>query len=66
MAKGRWAYMAAPGFNPPNNDCPECAEPSKTYHIGDKTVDGVPQQRWRCQHGHEWIIRPVQAAPSQA
>ncbi len=62
---GRWAYMLAPGFNPPNDNCPECTAPSKTHHIGGKTVGGVSQQRWKCELGHEWIVRdsPPPAEP---
>jgi len=48
--------MAAPGFNPPSNDCPECDVPSKTYYIGGKTVDGVARHRHKCEHGHVWIV----------
>ena len=47
--------MAQPNFNPPNNNCPDCTEPSKTYFIGGKMVDGVSQFRKQCEHGHEWI-----------
>ena len=55
----RWAYMGDPRHNPPNDDCPECTEPSKTYHMGAKTVtreDGsrVAITRWECEHKHEW------------
>lgn len=53
----RWDYMSAPGYNPPNDDCPECTGQSKTYYIGGKTVEGVSQHRWRCEHNHEWITR---------
>lgn len=52
----RWAYMADPRYNPPNEDCPECTEPSKTYFIGGKTVDGVAQYTWHCEHGHRWVV----------
>ena len=47
--------MAHPNFNPPNDKCPECTEPSKTFFIGGRTVDGVSQYRWECEHKHEWI-----------
>lgn len=57
MAKGRWAYMARPDYNPPTNDCPTCTEPSKTYMVGSKKVDGVISHRWRCEHQHEWIVQ---------
>jgi len=51
--------MGDPRHNPPNDDCPECIEPSKTYHMGAKTVareDGsrVAITRWECEHKHEW------------
>jgi len=57
MARNRWAYMRAPGYNPPNDTCPECKTPSKTYHIGSKTVDGVAQYRYQCEHKHEWLVK---------
>lgn len=52
----RWAYMGRPDYNPPNDDCPHCAEPSKTYFIGAKTVDGRARRRFQCEHGHEWFV----------
>lgn len=48
--------MYSPGYNPPNSDCPECSCPSRTYHIGSKTKDGVATHRWKCDMGHEWIL----------
>jgi len=56
---GRWDYMGEPGFNPPNDDCPLCEEPSGTYHQGAKTIvneDGshTAVTRWVCEHRHEW------------
>jgi len=57
---GRWDYMGEPGYNPPNDDCPECEEPSKTFFKGGKTVDGVAQYRHCCEHGHEWIVRDTE------
>jgi hypothetical protein len=59
----RWAYMAHPDYNPPNNDCPECEEPSKTYHLGAKTVDDVKITRWGCEHNHEWEVREKTTSP---
>ncbi len=60
MSRGnRWAYMSAPGYNPPNDDCPECVAPSKTFHIGSKTVNGVARHRYRCERGHEWVVEEV-------
>jgi hypothetical protein len=55
----RWDYMGEPGYNPPNDDCPTCEEPSKTHHMGAKTVfndDGsrTAITRWECEHKHEW------------
>lgn len=55
--KNRWTYLADPRFNPPNDDCPECTEPSRTYSVGGRTVDGVAEYFWRCEHRHEWVIR---------
>ena len=63
--RDRWAYMGQPGHNPPNDDCPDCTEPSKTYFIGAKTVfetqDGVEVKvsvtRHHCEHHHEWVTR---------
>ena len=53
----RWAYMGQPNYNPPNNDCPECTVPSKTYFIGGKTVDNVAIYTWTCEHSHRWEVR---------
>lgn len=55
--RNRWAYMADPRFNPPNNDCPECTAPSRTYFIGGQTIDGIAQYRWQCEHSHQWVVR---------
>lgn len=61
--------MARPNHNPPNNDCPECNTPSKTYYIGSKrvTVAGqrVKRTRYQCEHKHEWVIHdpPVEVQP---
>lgn len=52
---GRWDYMSRPNYNPPNNDCPECEEASKTRFVGGKQVDGVTQKRYSCENKHEWI-----------
>lgn len=61
----RWAYMGLPHVNPPNNDCPECTEPSKTHFIGGKTVeeDGkkVAHYTWKCQHGHGWLVKEIRS-----
>ncbi|MFN7145428.1 MAG: hypothetical protein ACK4YP_16765 [Myxococcota bacterium] len=60
MAK-RWDYMRSPGFNPPSTACRDhgagCTGPSRAYFIGAKTVEGQKQVRYRCEHGHEWIVR---------
>ena len=56
---GRWGYMSAPGFNPPNDTCPECVVPSRTWHVGSKTVNGVVRHRYRCEHEHEWIVEEL-------
>ena len=50
----RWAYMSQPNFNPPNNDCPECSEPSRTYSIGGRTENGTSLYTYRCEHNHTW------------
>lgn len=55
MAKGRWNYMSRLGFNPPSDACPQCQTKSKTYHVGDKTVEGHLIQRFMCENGHTWI-----------
>jgi len=57
----RWAYMGQPNFNPPTNDCPDCTEPSKTFHLGAKTVTNEDESRtavtrWACEHQHEWEV----------
>ncbi|MEZ4315992.1 MAG: hypothetical protein R3F61_00740 [Myxococcota bacterium] len=53
----RWAYMGEPGHNPPSDRCPECEQPSKVYHLGSKTVDGVKITRYGCENDHEWEVR---------
>lgn len=53
----RWAYMAQPNYNPPNDTCPECKTPSKTYFMGGSTVDGVAIYKWACEHDHRWEVR---------
>ncbi|MDP2307716.1 MAG: hypothetical protein Q8P18_16955 [Pseudomonadota bacterium] len=62
-SQGRWGYMSAPGYNPPNDRCPVCVVPSRTYHIGSKTVAGVAHHRYRCEHGHEWIVDEPRGTP---
>lgn len=52
----RWNYMRDPGYNPPSDRCPVCTEPSRVWHQGAKTVDGVKRTRWACDHGHEWVV----------
>lgn len=63
MSQGRWAYMSAPGFNPPNSACCDagagCDELSRSYLIGTKGIfsDGAlvaSRTRWKCEHGHQW------------
>lgn len=56
MGRGRWNYMGQPDFNPPCDACPECQEPSKVYFVGGKTVNGMPQYRYQCEHGHTWKL----------
>ena len=51
----RWAYMGQPNYNPPNDACPVCTEPSRTYFIGGKRGPDGPVQRWRCEHQHVWV-----------
>lgn len=53
----RYKYLGDPRFYPKTDDCPECTEPSKPHFIGAKTVDGVGQKRYNCEHGHEWIVK---------
>ena len=62
--RNRWAYMAQPNYNPPCEDCPECAEPSRVYFIGSKTLsreDGtkVKITRYACENHHEWNLEEV-------
>lgn len=57
--KDRWAYMANPLYNPPNNDCPECTEPSRTYFKGGRTENGVAVYTYACEHHHRWT-QPTQ------
>lgn len=62
--RGRWDYMGEARHNPPSDDCPECMVPSKTFHQGAKTVDGVKITRFLCEHRHEWSVRdPVVVGP---
>lgn len=56
--------MAQPGYNPPNDNCPECEKPSKTYSLGGKTVDGVAQFRWECEHKHQWTVYEPRTPPT--
>jgi hypothetical protein len=60
--------MGRPNYNPPNNDCPQCTEPSRTYYIGAKrvTLDGVAykQTRYECEHKHPWTVRVEVVSPS--
>ena len=51
----RWAYMGQANYNPPNDDCPVCTEPSRTTCIGGKRTEAGPVQRWRCEHLHAWV-----------
>jgi hypothetical protein len=51
----RWAYMGQPNYNPPNDDCPVCTEPSRTHFIGAKRTEAGAVTRWRCEHLHEWV-----------
>ena len=62
----RWAYMGRPAFNPPNDDCPQCEQPSKTFFRGAKLVDGIPQSRYECEHGHQWIVRGPPTPPARS
>lgn len=76
--------MSAPGYNPPNLKCHEaqgagrdrerCSAESKAYFIGGKSYfdeDGtrISQERWRCEHGHQWLYltreTPVQQEPKE-
>jgi hypothetical protein len=52
----RWAYMAHPFFNPPNDRCPECTSPSKTYSMGSMYQDGKTIRSWECEYKHRWDI----------
>ena len=54
--------MAHPNYNPPNDDCPECEKPSKTYFIGARRVVDEDEKPWTvtrysCEHKHEWKTR---------
>jgi hypothetical protein len=57
--------MRHPNFNPPNDDCPECASASRTYSLGSRFVAdptapgglGWTEQEWTCEHRHTWVIR---------
>ena len=46
--------MGDPKFNPPSERCPECTAPSRVWHQGAKTVDGVKYTRFECDQGHAW------------
>ena len=63
---GRWAYMGRPGFNPPNDACPECTAPSKTYMLGSKRSPDDPNTtvtRWTCEYGHTWTTTTTRETP---
>ena len=52
----RWAYLGRPEHTLPNTDCPECTEPSKTFHKGARTKEGVTTKRYGCENDHEWRV----------
>ena len=56
MARNRWAYMTRADYNPPNDDCPDCKTPSRTYFIGAKTEEGKKRTRYTCECGHNWTV----------
>ena len=61
----RWNYLRNPKVNPPNDDCPACASPSRTYPLGGRFVPapeapggvGWTEYAWICEHRHTWTIR---------
>jgi hypothetical protein len=61
----RWAYLGRPDHNPPNDDCPECSAPSRTYFLGSRLVPdpegphgfGWTERAWTCEHQHRWTVR---------
>ena len=80
MRSNRWGYMRAPSYNPPNDDCPECVTPSKTYYMGGKTVataatvttaataatEGVaPQTVHRWKCEHGHVWTVIEATPTR-
>lgn len=63
MAKNRWDYMRQPGYNPPSDACPKCEEPSRVWHAGASTRDGITSEDWTCDRGHRWTTtRPALTA----
>mgnify|MGYP001565601457 CR=1 FL=1 len=65
MRRDRWAYMADPRYNPPCDACPDCTSPSKVHFIGGRTEDGAAVYRWRCEHGHEWLVRETRTVQGE-
>ncbi len=61
---GRWNYMGQDTYNRPTDACPECDVPSRTFHQGEKTVDGAKRTRFKCEHGHEWVVWDPPRDPS--
>lgn len=61
----RWAYMANSQHKSANDDCPECTEPSRSYHQGAKTVNGVTTVRYACEHNHAWTVTEDGSKPSE-
>ena len=58
--RNRWSHhqFDGPATGGPNDPkCEECTEPSHTYHIGAKTVEGVVITRFVCANDHRWTRR---------
>ena len=56
----RWKHHEndGPATGGPNDPkCVECVEPSITYFIGAKTVEGVVITRFVCANDHRWTRR---------
>lgn len=66
MGNNRWEYMRMAGYNPPSDDCPTCLTPSKVWHAGASTKDGVTSTDWLCEYGHRWTTTELVLANPQA
>ena len=55
----RWKYKSNPNYNPPNEECPQCAGPSRTFFVCGQTKNGEPEYTYTCEHKHTWVQREM-------